>query len=170
MTAEPQDMPGVPAPATPVRPGEPGWEGRLVTLIDRLQRLCVELDSMGERQQELIETDEVEGLLELLRRRQGVVDSIGAVAGELDPVVRRWDELSGALEEAVQAGVREALDEIEEIGKRVGERDAEQRRVLESNRNQLADRIAGVGKARAAVSAYGPARGVNRPRFQDREG
>ncbi len=157
-------------PAGPVRPGEPGWESRLVTLIGRLRRLCNELDALGERQQELIDADQVEALLDLLRRRQGMVDSIGAIAGELDPVVRRWDELSATLESEVRDGVRDALNEIEAIGKRVGERDAAQRRLLETNRNQLADRIAGVGKARAAMSAYGPARGVNRPRFQDREG
>ncbi|GJM18334.1 MAG: hypothetical protein DHS20C14_05470 [Phycisphaeraceae bacterium] len=154
----------------PVHPGEPGWEDRLMALVSRLSRLCADLDAMSNRQSALIASDEVDALLDLLRERQGVVDSIAAVAGELDPVVRGWDALCATLDATTRDRVREQLDEIEAMGRRIGERDAEHRRTLETQRNALADRIAGVGRARAAMNAYGPGSGPRSPRYQDREG
>lgn len=147
-----------------------GWEKRVESLVDSLRGLYGQLDGLSRRQGELLAGDKLDALLALLRERQGVIDKISVAANELGPYVRDWDSLSGRLDGQTRARIRGGIDEIEATAKVVGQRDEEHRRTLESQRNHVADQLAGVGRGRAAVSAYGGGKRVASPRFQDRQG
>jgi len=147
-----------------------GWERRVESLVDSLRGLYGQLDGLSRRQGELLAGDKLDALLALLRERQGVIDKIAVAAEELGPYVRDWDALAGRLDEETRSRIRGGIDEIEATARAVGRRDDEHRRALESQRNRVADQLAGVGRGRAAVSAYGGGKRVASPRFQDRQG
>lgn len=153
-----------------VPPRDEGWARRLESLVDSVRGLYGQLDEMSRRQGELLAGDKMDALLALLRERQGVIDRITVAAAELGPYVRDWDELSGRLDEPTRTRIRAGIDEIEVAAKTVGERDEEHRRALESQRHRVADQLAGVGRGRAALSAYGGGKRVPSARFQDRRG
>lgn len=156
--------------ASAVRPEQPGWEDRLGALVETLGSLYARLDGLGERQAALVEADGLDELLELLAQRQGLIDRIAELAELLRPCVDAWDELSTRMDEGRRRRLREGLDAIDAAGASIARRDEEHRRRLERRRDDVADKLAGVGRARAAVAAYAGVRGTAGARFQDREG
>ena len=143
---------------------------RMAVLINDQRSLCIELESLSRAQATLIEGGDTDGVLEVLGKRQRIVDRMTHLNGDLTPLRENREELLGALDEASRRHVRECIDEINDLVERVRARDEEDRRTMEQRRAAIAGEIAGVTKARGAVAAYGAPRGTYGPRFQDRQG
>lgn len=145
------------------------WADALGALVVDLRSRYERLEAMGDRQTALIRAEDMDGLIAHLRERQRVIDGITRAAEAMGPLVRRWDELSETVEGDRRESLRASIRAIDELARRVAARDDEHRAVLEHHRDEVADRLAGVGRGQAAVSAYGAGARFRPARFQDRQ-
>ncbi len=149
--------------------GDHAWIARFERLLTQQIELCNELTRLAQSQRDCIGRNDPDALLGVLGQRQGLIDRLRSTAEEARPLREKWSAGPGLADESVIARVRGTIVELTGLMRSIAERDAEDRRRMESSRDDLAGRLAGVAKSRGAISAYGgSARGG--PRFQDREG
>lgn len=141
----------------------------LVALVERQGSLYETLDALSIRQTELVEMGDADGVLAVLRERQQVLDELVAVSEEIRPFRERWADTVGVLEQADRELVAARVAATERLAERINERDRLDRDRLVAQRDQTATELAGVGRSRQAVAAYGAAWKPG-PTFQDREG
>jgi len=142
---------------------------RLGTILDEHESLYERLDALSERQSGLIDEDRTDELLGVLAERQRVVDRLLVVAEDLKPFQPRWDALLNQLDSERRETLRAKVHSIQEAARRVNERDDRDRARLAAQRKNLSDEIAGVGRSRGAINAYGGVQSPT-PRYQDRQG
>lgn len=145
------------------------WLPRLLRLLDRQLALCAGLDSMSERQSELVATGDGPAVLEVLVARQPLVDELVSVAGELEPFVRTMGALIPALAAGDRAEVIGRIGRIDEHLSTISARDEADGESLRVQRERAGRELAELSRGRSALSAYGdvPPQG---PAFQDRQG
>lgn len=163
--------------------GDPGTVGnsaassslfvRISGAIDQTHAAYQELDALSRSQEELVGRDEGEELLELLSRRQVLVDRLAELDRALTPLRQEWDRSgapSPAPTAAQRADVQSRLAAIADLASWVAHRDTAAVRSLQRRRDALAEELADLGRSKSARSAYGPEPAAGGPRFQDREG
>ena len=146
-----------------------GWRDTLDGVLMRHLELYGELDAMCDRQRGLIEAGDTDRLVGLLAERSRVVEAIAEAVERFAPFGLVWDEVESALGETERRGVRRRLDAVASLARSVAERDTRDSETITAKRNELADRLAGLDKSKAAVSAYAGPR-PSGARYQDREG
>ncbi len=148
------------------------WFDALAALLDQQIVLYSELDALGAEQSRHVAGGETEQLLSVLARRQGVVERLTRLSGELEPYAERWDTLLPTLEAARREQLRERTDRIDELVRTIAERDEADRRTLESNRDTASGELNRVNTQRSAHSAYASAAqpASTSPRYQNRQG
>ncbi len=135
-------------------------EAELRALVERQRGLYGQLDALSQRQRSLAEAGEAERLLAVVQERGPLVAALSANGARIGELVAQ-----GA---ASDPGLARDVDALRGMASRIAERDAEDRRLIESMRDAMADELAGLRRGRAAVGAYGgaaPAGAV----FQDRK-
>ncbi|MBX3403560.1 MAG: hypothetical protein KF699_09140 [Phycisphaeraceae bacterium] len=145
---------------------------RLAGIIEEEHALCVELDGLSIAQSAMVEGGDTDGVLEVLGRRQRIIDRIVVLNAELAPLRDRREQLMAALPAIERERVRARVDEIAQTVERVRARDEQDRDAMERRRTGIAGELSGLARARGAVAAYGTPRGPDGggARFQDREG
>jgi hypothetical protein len=153
-------------------PGTDPGARRLAGIIDEEHALCLELDGLSVAQSAMVEGGDTEGVLEVLGRRQRIIDRIVTLNAELAPLRERRDELMAALPAQERERVRSKVGEIAQTVERVRARDEQDRLAMERRRAGIAGELSGLARARGAVAAYAAPRGHDGggARFQDREG
>lgn len=149
-----------------------GAARRLAGIIDEEHALCIELDSLSLAQSAMVEGGDTDGVLEVLGRRQQIIDRIVVLNTELSPLRERRDELLAVLPAGERQRVRARVDEIADTVERVRARDEQDRQAMERRRTGIAGELSGLTRARGAIAAYGApaAADTNGARFQDRKG
>ncbi|USN98579.1 MAG: hypothetical protein H6810_10445 [Phycisphaeraceae bacterium] len=145
------------------------WRGALDRVLSRQLELYGELDALCNRQRGLIEANDADRLVGLLGERSRVVQSIADTADHLAPFTRAWGEIESTLDDKTLRDLKRRLDVIASIAASVAERDAADGEAIKAKRNALADRLAGLDRSKAAVTAYGGPR-PSGARMQDRKG
>lgn len=149
------------------------WAPRLVRVLDRQVELYGELEKLSSRQSDLVQGDEPDALLDLLARRQVIVEQVTHLNQQLEPFTRQWETLVERLSSAQRDTIAQRTTRLDELIGAITARDEADRRILEARRKSVAGEINGLSNKRAAVAAYGGARTARTPvspRFQDREG
>lgn len=139
------------------------------TLLTRQQELFGRLDSLSQKQAQLIQSDETGRLLRLLNERQDIIDQIARTNTELEPYRGRWESFLGELPIDRRQRVKVRLDAVAQLAGVIAQRDEVDRRDLQTRRDAMALELSKVATARGAVAAYGPAKDSPSARFQDRE-
>jgi hypothetical protein len=167
-----------PGPAAPPPPetGAPGpdplhhdpevWAPRLARVLDRQRDLYLRLDSLSDTQSGLIRSDQTDALLEVLGRRQQIVDELVRLGEDVAPFIGAWERLAPALPDRHREALRARFDEVAALVDRIAGRDEADRKMLQERCSAAAEQIGGLSRARGAVSAYG-APPQPQPRFQD---
>lgn len=145
------------------------WAPRLARILDRQRDLYVELEGLSRTQGEFIETDDSDGLMDVLARRQAIVDQVVALNDELAPFARRWEELAPRLPAAHREALRTRFDDVARLVESIQQRDDADRRALESRRASVGSELEGLARARGAAAAYAK-RNPGGPMYQDRTG
>lgn len=140
----------------------------LVALVGEQIELYRRLETLSERQHELVLGEDTDALLGVLGERQTLIDSISEVSARMTPYRARWDEHVGTMSEDGRASLRRGLDELASMMSRIAERDEDDRRVMEERRSRIQNQLSGVKRGGAAVRGYAQA-AAKGPRFQDRE-
>ncbi len=149
----------------------PDWPASLDRVLERQQALLCELDTLSQRQAELIDADDVDRLLGLLGQRQGVVDELAGLNERLGAFRSAWESLMAALPAARRAAYEKRVAVLARTAADIESRDEAARVELKRRRDALADRLAGASRNRAAVAAYGTPVVRTRPaQFEDRRG
>ncbi|MCC6676969.1 MAG: flagellar export chaperone FlgN [Phycisphaerales bacterium] len=149
---------------------------QVVTLLDEHRRLYVQLDGLARRQSEHIEADDTDGLLAVLAERQSVIDLLDHAQRKLEPARRDWERVSHEVSPDEREHIRLVLAEVTALAAQVAARDEDDRRRLESRRDEIADEMVSLTRSRKAFAAYGAPGTSGAPgagpqaRFQDREG
>jgi hypothetical protein len=141
-------------------------------LLRRQQDLFTKLDVLSAQQAALIQQEQTDQLLDVLARRQIIVDEIGRLSAEIEPWRARWTQFIAALPDADRQRVREQVDAIAILAQRIAARDESDRKLMEQRKGALAVELGHVSRGRGAVAAYGSSgqgNGSAAPRFQDRE-
>jgi hypothetical protein len=146
------------------------WPQPLIDLLERQRSLVDQLAGLAQSQAALIAERRTERLLELLEQRQSIIDDFTAAQGEMSAMTEHLDERIAGLGTPQRDRIRTLINAI---GERLGEvmqRDQEDQAHLRSERDQVHGELQGVGTARAARNAYGPAATPSINRFADRRG
>lgn len=149
---------------------------QLVGQLDEHRRLYQQLEGLARRQSDHIESDDTDGLLAVLAERQAVIDLLDHAQRKLEPARRDWERASPEVSQDEREHVRLLLAEVMELAARVAARDEDDRRRLESRRDEIADEMVSLTRSRKAFAAYGApgasgaASAGPQARFQDREG
>ena len=141
----------------------------LVALVDEQLELYKELDALSMRQHELVESEDTDGLLKVLGKRQELIKSITDSATRMAPYRARWDDHVRELKEPMRDRLRKGLDNLSAVMQAIAERDESDRVAMESRRDAVKGQLGGVKRGTAAVSAYGGASQSRGPRYQDRK-
>ena len=140
---------------------------RVEELLETQRQLFERLESLGQRQGALIDSDDSVALLELLAQRQRLVDGIAELNSTLEPFRARWSAVLGSLPEAERDRVNRRLEALSDLAARIAERDGADRARLEKRRDAVAADLTQLSRGRGAVAAYGA--GPAAAAFQDRE-
>ena len=139
-------------------------------LLTRQQELFGRLDTLSQKQAQLIHDDETDRLLRLLTERQDIIDQIARTNSELEPYRGRWEAFMDELPEVNRQRVKTRLDAVAHLAGVIAQRDEVDRRELQVRRDAMVTELSRVATGRGAIAAYGSF-GEEEPgaRFQDRE-
>ncbi|MEZ6232850.1 MAG: hypothetical protein R3B68_01555 [Phycisphaerales bacterium] len=146
-----------------------GEAARLSRVLDEVERLCAELDVLSRRQSAALDDGRPDDAAEIVEQRGDLVAQLADAAGVLGGDRGGFERLlaSCPADEAERARAQAAA--VAGVVAEVLARDAEDAALLAQARERIAGEMAGVGRGRAALGAYGAA-GLNEPRMQDRRG
>jgi len=145
------------------------WAPRLARVLDEQRGLYEQLDALSRSQAALIGAENTDALLEVLGRRQVLIDAIASLNEELAPFAERWDELAPRLDTHQRLRLRSGFDAVSGLVAEIARRDDADRRLLEARRNAIGAELGTVSHARGAVRAYARPEHAA-PRYQDRTG
>ena len=144
------------------------WQSNLEALVSAQLEQYGQLDALSERQRACIESGDTDRLMGLLGERTGLIEAIASSSARFTPFEQSWTEVETALPEAALRDLQRRLDAIASLAESIATRDAADARLIEQNKDAIADRLAGVSKSKHAAKAYaGPRK--SGARYQDRE-
>jgi len=158
-----------PAPIDPIAT-DPGLLGqRLRRLLGEQKSLYEQLDALSERQRELIATDDVGGLVDILTKRETLLQSLSESSDAIAPFRARWDDVLERLSSVDREAVGRLVNELTEAARTIADRDEADRQALDARRRVVSDELKSLSRGRSAMAAYGgPAQ--SHARYQDRSG
>ena len=145
------------------------WPQSLIDLLEQQHALVDQLDQLAKRQAEFIERCATDQLMDLLGRRQNLIDQFTSSQGELARLTQGLDD---RLQQATAAQRDRIKGLIADIGERLAgvmQRDEQDQASLRSSRDAIKQELSSLGHARQARGAYVNAKG-HQPRFADRKG
>lgn len=171
---KPPESPAPPAAHRAQPPNDPEvWAPRLARILDRQHALYEQLAALAADQSRCIDSEETDGLLEILGRRERLIEEIAATNQEVSPFTLAWDRLAPTLPERHRAALRQRFDSVAKLVDQIAERDDADRKRLETRRTQIGQEIEGLtnaNRARGAVNAYTRPASPSGPIFQDSRG
>jgi hypothetical protein len=153
---------------TPILDARP-WPQSLIELLERQHTMVDRLVELAQAQSALIAESSTDRLLELLAKRQAVIDEFTQSQGDLSELTHGLDERLERVSADQRDHIKSVINLIGERLAQVMRRDEEDQAALRSNRQQVRNELTSMGAARQARSAYlgGPSEST---RFSDRRG
>lgn len=145
------------------------WPQPLINLLENQQALVANLSTLAQQQATLISTGKTEQLMELLGRRQAVIDQFTATQAQLSELTSDLDARLRTVTDSQREHIKTLIAEIGDQLAAVMQRDAQDQDSLRSGRDQVQQELAILGTARTARAAYGGPTGGS-PRLADRRG
>lgn len=135
-----------------------GSAAELVMLLEQQRATYRRLRQLAERQRVLVVQDDMQPLLALLGERQGLVDELMRVHGQLKPYRADWPATMQGLDEPTRKRVTEMLEEANEALSGILQRDNRDSATLTTRRQETSERISALGQTTRATAAYAAAR------------
>ena len=131
--------------------------------VDCYRRLA----KLAETQHQYVQQCQTERLLEVLTRRQEVLDQIAALEAALAPARGRWGDYLGGLPPARKAGAEALLAEKRRLLEEITAADKDDALVLQQRKLSLGRQIGQAGAAKAVNRTYAAAAYGARPPRMD---
>lgn len=126
----------------------------LLRLLTGQRELYRELEALSQRQRSSITSDRPEALLDVLTRRQRIIQALGRLNERLAPYRERWAEEYGQLDESARRQVDACLEEIHSLLRVILQADQEDGAMLSARREILSRELGRTADGQAANSAY----------------
>jgi flagellar biosynthesis/type III secretory pathway chaperone len=140
----------------------------LLELLEQQRDLYYELEKLSAEQSQRIEQGQTEDLLNVLSKRQGLVEQLTQINTRLSPYRDYWGQVAQQLPEGKRQHLRHLLDEVQTLLQRILEQDETDRQQLQAARDEVGNKLQQTQKAGSAMKAYG--RAAQQPRFTDSQG
>ena len=150
-------------------PSSAPWPQSLIDVLECQRALVDELSKLATDQAALIADGRTEQLMELLGRRQGVIDRFTASQSNIGELTRDLDARFQSDNVQQPDLIRSLIDGIGQQLAEVMKRDEHDQASLRSGRDQVRRDIAALGAGQAARNAYLNGSTSN-PRFADQRG
>lgn len=138
----------------------------VTALVEEELHLYKSLDELVDAEEIKVDEADMEGLLEVLRRKQNIISrqeillekwneisaTLGLTEGREGPVF--WNALSEKIGAIGCQQITSRIDEIRELGQRLLDREADIRSKLEANLAQMRETLLRMGRNRAALRGY----------------
>jgi flagellar biosynthesis/type III secretory pathway chaperone len=144
-------------------------EARLESLLEETGTLVEQLEAVSSQQQHAIESGQVQQIVEVVAKREPVVQGLVRVGEELGAFIEDPSTRSAIGDQAYNAALRRIAG-YEHTMKRLRERDAQDQDRMQAARDQLASQLASMGSGRSALKAYSVRSKATNPTMQDRRG
>jgi len=126
--------------------------------LDREQEICVGLRELSRLQREVIENEAgLENLIEVLRRKQALIDELDGIERELAPLKKTWEHARARTAQDVRVQIEERSRHIREVLRELLDMEDEGRTALQDQREDLAAEMQKIALNREAQRAYGKA-------------
>ena len=150
-----------------------GWLPPLIEALEQQHTLVTQLAEIARAQATLIAERRTDRLLEVLTRRQSIIDEFTASQSRVNALTRNLDRHSHDIGMAQRDHIRSLIDAIACVLNDVMRRDQADQESLETGRSAVLAEMTGINAVRTARAAYtAPARGATSdpPRFADKKG
>jgi len=134
----------------------------LIDLLREQRDLYRRLQELSDRQRNLISGDRPELLLNILRDRQMLVESLARVNQQLSPYRQSWQEIYATLPPADRQTASSLLDEINGMLQLILKADQEDQALLSARKQAVARSLNDVSGGRVANTAYAQHAGSRR--------
>ena len=129
---------------------------KLTAGLDRQREIYTSLRDLSRRQGEIIHAEGgIETLLELLGRKQVLINEIEIIESEIAPLKRDWEQTREEHDSDVRSRIEDRVGELREILGEVLELEERGRTELEQQQGELAGEIRSIGRSREAHRVYG---------------
>jgi len=140
----------------------------LLDLLEQQRDLYARLSELSDQQSELISSGQTDELLNVLSKRQQLVEQLTQINSRLSPYRDHWSEVAERLPAGDRDRLRRLLDEVQQLLQRILDRDEQDRVELQSARERVGQQLQKTSRAGTARKAYGHASAT--PRFTDSQG
>ncbi|MDX1565917.1 MAG: flagellar export chaperone FlgN, partial [Phycisphaeraceae bacterium] len=110
----------------------------LIALLQQQRSVYENLDELSKRQSQLIDSDDTAGLLDLLARRQKVVERLAELNVKFEPFKRSWADFWEPLEEGTQAKIQELIGQVQSMVDRIMAQDEKDHARMAQIRDRMA--------------------------------
>jgi len=142
---------------------------RLESLVRRELAILGQVDALSQRQGSLVELEDSNPLFVLLAERQGLLEQVGDIAGEI-AALREECSTTPGISAARWGAVQRDCEAVADLAERISIRDRSDIATMEQIREGVVADVAALGKGRGATAAYGTKRTESEPKYQDRHG
>lgn len=149
---------------------QPDWATGLIELLDQQCRVYAQLDELSAEQGRLVREGDAEPLLNLLGRRQSLVDRLTQLSGRIEPYKQNWPALWAQLDAPTQTKIQGLIDRVQSMLDAIVERDERDRHALSAQRDRVAEQIHVTTRGTAVHKAYGNVGAAAAPRYTDNAG
>lgn len=148
----------------------PDDDARLLDAALGEQRACYEeMLRIAEGQRDTLLSDDPNPLLDLVRRKQGVMDRLEAIGRRLAAARDRWPEERDAAAPALRAQVDRRADEVAAVLSRLIASEEEAARMAGALRDETLGRLRKQADTQKIRNAYGPKDGGDAKLFDTKE-
>jgi hypothetical protein len=131
----------------------------LAEQLDRYRKLC----KLADAQRDHVQNGRTEMLLEILGRRQEMLEHISALEQTVGPAKRRWSEFLAELDEPSRGRAEAMVAEARSLLEVITSSDRNDTLVLQQRKLNVGRQIRQVATGRAVNRSYGAAAYGNRP-------
>jgi len=132
-------------------------EGDGAELLDNLRLqvgLYEALETLSQKQRELVSRQDTAPLLSLLATRQRLTTKLHELGERINPARRRWDNVKASLGAAQRSEAETLLEQVRGHLRRLIEQDESDARMLSARRQTVGDALGAVRQNRSAIGAY----------------
>ena len=146
------------------------WFEELLDLLQRQRSMVLELAALADSQAELIAHSRTDGLLDVLAKRQILIDEFNACQAPMAKLTHRLDERLAEVATPDRDKIKSLIGIIGEKLAHIMQRDEHDQDSLRGSRDNIKQELSSLGAARQARSAYVTDTRGSTNRYADRRG
>ena len=141
--------------------------GKLIHLLTQQKLLYRQLQELAEKQTKLVDGSDPEMLLKVLALRQRLIDRLGAVDRELQPIRADWARIAPGLSEAQRHQAQQLIEGVQQILSEILDRDEKDSQTLNNSKQTVAVQIRNAASGKRMNQAYSQNATPSQSRFLD---